>query len=176
MARKPSRPRRRRFNLRRVRVQQALGPGALAAGDVTVGPLTAVTTDPLRVVSVKFQYAMTSVKALTDDGFEFGLAHSDYSAAEIEECLENQAAIDLGDKIAQEQANRLVRSIGIITGSVVTVNAGITFNDGIPVHTKLNWRLSSGDSLNLWIRNATDTVWTTGSQLVSNGDMWVKDV
>ncbi len=169
------RGRRRAFNLRRVRVQQSLAPGALATGDVTVGPLTAAITDPLRIVSVNFTYAITDVKAVPDDGFEFGLAHSDYTAAEIEECLENQSAIDLGDKIAQEQANRLVRHIGIMTGQTA-VNAGYTFNDGRPVKTKLNWRMSSGDTLNLWIRNASDTVWTTGSNLVSNGDMWIKDL
>ncbi len=172
--RKTSRRRRRSFNLRKVRVAETIGITALAAGDVITGFLTNASTDPFRLVSVDLNYSVVNLGAAIDDGQEFGLAHSDYTAAEVEECLESQASIDLGDKVAQEQANRLVRSIGRATGSGVT-GGGRAFNDGKPMKTKLNWLLSTGDQLNVWIRNGSGIVYTTGAAMSVQGHVWVKD-
>ncbi len=176
MAKRHGRARRRRaFNLRRVRVATGFAIGALAAVDVISGAITASTTDPLRVMSVDLTYNWSDVGAAIDDGMEFGLSHSDYTSAEIEECLEQSGSIDLGSKIAQEQANRLVRSVGVMSGNI-TAGGGLTFNEGRRKKVKLNWRLSSGDTLNLWARNGSGAVWTTGSAIVVQGDLWVKDV
>ncbi len=165
---------RRRFNLRKVRIAAAVTVGALASLDVVQGVIHPTPTNPLRVVSTKFAYSWADIGAAIDDGFEFGLAHSDYSAAEIEECLEASASIDQGDKVAQEQANRLVRSIGIMPASGIT-DSGRTFNNGNPVHTKLNWKLGIGDTLTGWVRNGSGNVYTIGSTLLVQGDMWIKD-
>ncbi len=174
MAKKPYR-RRRKFNLRKVRVASATDISALASLDVVVSIMTSVVSEQLRIVTVDCSYAWSG-KAAIDDGAEFGLAHSDYSAAEIEECLEASTSIDLGNKTAQEQANRLVRSIGIITGPAVSgASGGASYNDGESVKTKLNWLLSTGDSLNLWVRNGSDTVYSAGGDLLSSGVIWVKD-
>ncbi len=175
MAKNHGRGRRRRpFNLRKVRVAAGFGTGALAALDVSVAAITTAATDPYRLMSVDLTYKIVDLGAATDDGQEFGLAHSDYSDTEIEQCLESQGSIDLGDKIAQEQANRLVRSIGQMTGSPVA-GGGLDFNDGRPKKTKLNWLMSTGDTLNLWIRNGSGAAWTTGSAIVTQGNMWIKD-
>ncbi len=170
--RKPSR--RRGFNLRRVRIASAVTVGALAAGDVVSGTIIASATDPVRIMSVNYVYAISDIGAGVDDGQEFGLAHSDYTDTEIEECLEAAASFDLGNKVAQEQANRLVRSIGIMTGSPGN-DFGMSFNDGKPMKTKLNWLISSGDNLRLWVRNGSANVYTTGARLIVQGDTWVKD-
>ncbi len=161
---------------RKVRLAASIAAGALTAGDVTFNALTAVATDSYRLLSVKNSYSWTDIQAVIDDGLEFGLAHSDYSAAEIEECLESQASIDLGDKVAQEQANWLVRSLGRISSNGVAAGGGsIPFNEGRPLKTKLNWKMSTGDSLSLWIRNGSGVVWTTGSEVSVIGDFWVID-
>ncbi len=173
MARKGRR--RRTFNLRRVRIAGGTSAGALASGDVIVAAITAVVTDPIRVITADLSHQIIDLGAVADDGYEFGYAHSDYTAAEIEECLEQSGTIDLGSKIAQEQGNRLVRTVGVISPQPV-VSAGGQFNDGKTMKTKLNWRLSSGDTLNLWIRNSSQTAWTTGSVLTANGNLWIKDV
>ncbi len=165
---------RRSFNLRRVRVATGIAAGALAPLDVAVSNLTNVGTDPYRIMSVDFSYALSDLGAASDDGQEFGLAHSDYTAAEIEECIEQASSIDLGNKIAQEHAHRLVRVIGQMGGAHVA-GGGLDFNDGRRVKTKLNWRMSTGDSLNLWIRNSSGSVWTTGAFIDVVGDMWIKD-
>ncbi len=163
----------RNYRLRRVRMAAAIGAGALASVDVQSGVLGDPTEDKLRVISVEFAYAWGG-KQPADDGCQFGLAHSDYSAAEIEECLEAQGAIDLGDKLAQEQSNRLVREIGIMSGGD-SAAGGIMFNDGRPVKTRLNWLLAAGDQLQLWIRNSSAVIWTTGSTVSVTGNLWVKD-
>ncbi len=170
----PKRRARRSFNLREVRVATSLSIGALAAGDVIVGAITAAATDPIRIVSSKLTWAVTDIAAATDDGQEVGYCHSDYSSAEVEECLEQSGSIDLGSKIAQEQANRLVRTVGRMPG-IAALNASLTLEEGSPIKTKLNWRLSSGDTLNLWIRNSSNAVWTTGSGITVQGSLWVKD-
>ncbi len=160
--------------MRKVRLAAGVAATALATGDVVSGALTSAVTTLTRVISVNLAYAWEDVQAAIDDGCEFGLAHSDYSAAEIEECLEAQASMDIGDKIAQEQADRLVRSIGkmpsIPSGAA---GSGVVFNDGRKMKTRLNWLLSIGDTLNLWIRNGSGVVWTIGSTVGAQGEIYV---
>ncbi len=162
----------RRFNLRKVRIAASTAVGALAAGDVISGAMTAVSANKYRVTSIKASYAIAD-KAVIDDTQQFGIAHSDYTAAEIEECLEATASIDVGDKIAQERANRLVREIGTMVDYGESTDGG--FNDGRPVKTKLNWTIGIGDTLVLYVRNGSGTVYTTGSTIVAKGELWVSD-
>ncbi len=119
-------------------------------------------------MSLKASYTLTEVTS-GDDGQAFGIAHGDYTAAEIEECLETQAAIDAGDKVAQEQASRLVRQIGVM----VFNGASSSFNDGKPVKVKLNWDMGIGEALVVWVRNSTGTIYTAGSFIQVNGEIWV---
>ncbi len=172
--RKPYRRSRRKFNLRRVRVATSITIGALAAKDVTSTALTGAAGNSMRVISVDFIYGLSDLGATSDDGQEFGLAHSDYTSAEIEEALEIAGSIDPGDKIAQEKANRLVRTIGNFVGAPGT-GAGLNFNDGKPHKTRLNWLLTPGDTLQLWIRNSSGSVYTTGATVDVMGSMWMKD-
>ncbi len=167
--------RRRSFNLRKVRVASSLSVGALASLDLISADLTAAVSDPIRVVSVDCSYSIVDLAAFIDDGQEFGLAHSDYSDTEIEECIEAFASIDLGNKVAQEQANRLVRTVGFFQGGGASTDSSMSFNNGMPYKVKLNWRLSTGDSIRIWVRNGSDTVYTTGTGLLVVGNAWVKD-
>ena len=113
---------------------------------------------------------------LGDGPVTVGYAHSDYSVTEIKECLEAFAAIDQGDKIARERANRLVRTVGTLGAGVV---AGATsydvLNDGKPVSTKLNWLINIGDSVVLFAFNESTGALTTGSFINAQGDIWIKD-
>lgn len=169
------RSRGRKFNLRRVRIHSKSACGALAALDVATNVVTNAASDIYRLVSIDCAYSWSEIEATIDDGCTFGVAHSDYTAAEIEECLESFASMDLGDKVAQEQSNRLVREIGIISGPHSVVGGGVSFNDGRRVKTRLNWKMVTGDQLGLWIRNASNVIWTTGSSVTIDGDLWLKD-
>ncbi len=161
---------------RRVRIASNVACTALATLDVTAGPITGAAADPYRLLSIKNTYAWGDIAAAIDDGLEFGVAHSDYTEAEIEECLESQGSMDLGDKVQQEHSNRLVRSLGrISSASAIVGGAAQPFNGGRPLKTKLNWLMSTGDTLNLWVRNGSGTVWTVGSGLFVQGDLWLVD-
>ncbi len=169
MAKKGSRS--RRFTLRKVRLAATLPVGALASLDVgATQALHAVATEKFRVTSIDATYNWDDLTG-GDTGLTFGVAHSDYTAAEIEECIEASGSIDRGNKIAQEQANRLVREIGTFE----TDGTQGLFNDGKPVKTKLNWVMITGQTLNLWFRNGSGTIYTTGSDILVNGKMWVQD-
>ncbi len=172
MAKKSS----RRFNLRKVRIAASTAIGALAASAVISGAMTAASANKYRVTSVKASYSISDLGAGIDDVQQFGIAHSDYTAAEIEECIEATGSVDIGDKIAQERANRLVREIGTMeSGSSPPTGGALSFNDGRPVKTKLNWVIGIGDTLVLYVRNGSGTVYTTGSNIVAKGEMWVSD-
>ncbi len=165
----------RNYRLRKVRINAQLALGALAAGTVIQGTLTNAATDPLRFISIDGTWSILDLGAAIDDGFTFGVAHSDYSAVEIEECLESFASMDLGDKVAQERQGRLVREIGTISVAGAVAGAGATFNDGKPMKTRLNWLMSTADQLGVWVRNASGVVWTTGARIAFAGNLWVKD-
>ncbi len=174
MARKRS-SRRRKFNLRKVQIADESTISALAAKDVETFALSGAATNTLRVVSANLMYTWGAL-AVNDGGCEFGLAHSDYSAAEIEECLEVQTSMDIGNKVSQEQADRLVRRVGTFPS---TPNAATTgeqvANEGRPIKTRLNWLLAIGQTLNIWVRNSSGTIWTVNSLLNASGELWVKD-
>ncbi len=166
----------RNYRLRKVRIATSIAIGALAGADVVAVAMTAAGTGTYRVISLRLAWSIVNHAAPADGAYEFGVAHSDYSAAEIEECLEASASIDPGDKIANEQANRLVRSIGTISSSSAgTASGELNWNDGRPMKTRLNWLMTIGDTLTAWVRNGSGTIYTTGSSLGFVGEMWVKD-
>ncbi len=179
MARRPSKRYsrgRRRRTPRRIRVAAGVSTTALPTLDVVAGAITQVATETYRLLSVRFAYTWEDIAAIIDDGLEFGLAHSDYSAAEIEECLESQASIDRGNKTAQEQSDRWVRSIGRISNyGNVAEGGSAPFNGGRKLKTRLNWAMTTGDTLNLWIRNGSGTVWTVGGSVQAIGEMYIYD-
>ncbi len=91
----------------------------------------------------------------------FGVAHSDYSDAEIEAVIENAGSWDTGDKVQQEIAKRLVRQIGVFASSGLDAVHDQVVNDGKPIKTKLNWMLQTGDTLKMWVFNRSGSALAT---------------
>ncbi len=120
--------------------------GTLAADDLTLTVLTEVFTEERRILSVDASWGMEDLTA-GDGPISVGVAHSDYTDAEIEECLEAAGAWDEGNKVAQEQAKRLVRDVGLLTEEETALN------EGQSIKTRLNWRMATGDTLAFWLRN-----------------------
>lgn len=163
------RSKKRRYSLRRVRISPELLLSTLATDNVLSVAVTAVAVNAYRAMSIKAAYSL----ALLADGegpITVVIAHSDYDNTEIGECLASQASIDRGNKIANEQANRLVRVIGSFTETGES-----SLNDGKPIKTRLNWYIGTGDSLQLFYKNEGNGTLTTGAFGSMVGEMWVKD-
>ncbi len=168
MAKKGRGRRSRRFNLRRVRATPELNLSTLTTDTaITVG-VTAAAADTYRAMIAKMVWNLQGLTA-GEGPLTVGYVHSDYTVAEIKECLEATSAIDQGDKVAQEAANRLVR----IVGSVDAEDSRL--NDGKPISTKLNWKISIGKFVNIFAFNESTATLTTGSSLKVSGDLWVRD-
>ncbi len=164
-----ARRRRRRFNLRRVRLTPELNLSTLAFDTALTNAIQGGTsTAAMRIVTILATWQVTGMTA-GEGPLTVGYAHPDYSVAEIKECLEAAAAIDLGDKVAQERANRLVRLIGTIDSEENRLN------DGLPVKTKLNWPMPAGDTPNIFVFNESTSPLTTGASVKVAGNMWIKD-
>jgi len=161
-------PKRRRFNLRRVRTTPAIALSTLAAGVVVAGGTTGVAPNSYRAVSSEQVWAIENLN--TGEGpLVVGYAHSDYTVTEIKEAIDASASIDPGLKIERERANRLVRIVGVITSDVDRLN------DGRPLKTRLNWLITPGDEVNIFALNDSGATLTTGAVLHITGNMWVKD-
>ncbi len=106
-----------------------------------------------RITSVVASWSVRSFTPADDDGpILVGLAHSDYTDAEIEAVIENSGGWNIGDKIQQEIAKRLVRIVGTFEAANAALGAAV-LKDGRQFKTKLNWKLVTGQTLKLWAYN-----------------------
>ncbi len=99
-----------------------------------------------------------------------GVAHVDYTDAEIEEWIENQGSWGTSDLVGQEIARRKIREVGQFSGET----ADEVLNDGKPVHTKLRFMLNAGSTLKYWAYNRSGAVLTTGSSVFIEGTVWAR--
>ncbi len=132
-----------------------MGLGTLAANTATLGPTNTVT-ESTRCTSIKNVYSYSGYTTAVDQGpIMVGVAHSDYSLAEIEAWIEQTTSWAAGDLIAKEISQRKIRKIGIfpIGGSAGSVGTANVLNDGRPIRTKLNWMLHTGQGLNFFSYN-----------------------
>ncbi len=107
----------------------------------------------------------------------FGVAHSDYSDAEIEAVIENAGSWAEGNKVSQEISKRLVRVIGTFAATLGSGAQDLNFADGKTVKTKLNWILTTGDTLKMWAYNVSgNPLATTDPALRANGhaNLWAR--
>lgn len=158
------------MNLRKVTVTPALTLGTLAGATVQTGAVTGSADGAYRAISMEMTWSALGVAAQTGGPVRVGYAHSDYSVTEIKEALEASNAISVGDKIVNEQANRLVRTVGTLLTSVENTE----LNDGKPIKTRLNWLIPIGKAVNIFAYN-DGSVMVTGASVKANGSMWVKD-
>lgn len=105
------------------------------------------------VSSIVATYSLANLTKAADVGpFEIGVAHSDYDTGEILEYLQSAGTWDEGNKISQEIGRRKIRRIGVFDSPDSATDIAV-LNDGKPIKTKLNWILTQGQSLDLWVMN-----------------------
>ncbi len=137
-------------------IDHTLSLGTLAATTLVGSVLTDTMVESGRISSLVATWALKELTEAAGDGpITVGLAHSDYTDAEVEETVELTNSWDPGNMITRERANRKVRIIGTFRsapGGGGGVGTAI-LNDGRPIKTKLNWGLTTGDTLRIWAYN-----------------------
>jgi len=134
-------------------IQEDLDLGTLAAQTPVSALFDETVQERTLVSSIDVLWSMTDWTITTDAGpIIVGVAHSDYTDAEIEAYIENTGSWDEGDKVqSREIAKRLIRHVGVF--DVAITNEISTLNDGKPIKTKLNWILTQGQTLRVWAYN-----------------------
>ena len=152
-------------------VDEELALTSLASKDVVGALFDETVNERTRVTSIVANYALGNLTPGAGIGpVIFGVAHGDYSDAEVEEWLEMTGQWNEGDLVAtREVGRRLIRQIGVFeTPDEVTDQ--VTVNDGKPVKTRLNWILLQGQTLRLWAFNSgSNPIATTSPSLTANG-------
>ncbi len=158
-------------------IDESIDLGTLAANTLVAGDNSQVTTERTLVSSIKCTWAIDGMVA-GQGPIVFGVAHSDYTDAEIEAVIENTGSWNAGDKVqSREIAKRLVRQIGIIVGVANSGTVDSRWNQGRPMKTKLNWVLNTGQTIQYWAYNASDAALSTAvPDLLVNGhaNLWLK--
>ncbi len=176
MAKKSPKRRRRMGRYLRGKIEEDNDLGALAAKDVTIFS-TELVTENTWLSSIRSTWSLKDLAVVTDDGpVIVGVAHTDYSAAEIEAFLESTGTWDVGNLITQELAKRKIRIVGTFELGLAAgeTQHTATLNDGRPIHTKCGWMLNTGQGLTVWIYNAGASALTAGSALHNYGhaNLW----
>ena len=160
------------------KVHEQIDLGALAALDLISQLFTQTVNERTRVSSIVASWALSDWTALVDDGpIMVGIAHGDYSDAEIEAFIENAQSWNEGDLVGQEVAKRKIRTIGIFRTEDATASAPAavaTLNEGRPIKTKLNWVLNQQQTLRFWAYNLGTSVLTAGAHVNCEGhaNLW----
>ncbi len=155
--------------MRRVRYSKAGTVGALATKTLKGIELLPAADSKYRIMSLEYNAGWTEIVATIDGNLLFGVAHGDYTDAEIEEAIESTLSINQGNQIAREQANRLVRILGSIRGQPANANGDDIFNFGEQKKVKLNWEIPIGKKLNMWVYNDSGVIWSDGSNFNMTG-------
>ncbi len=160
---------RRRYSLRRVRTTGGITLGTLANVTVVTSAILGAADGAYRLMSLSQSWALKNL-TVGEGPVTVGYAHGDYTVTEIKEAIEAGASISIGNKIANEQANRLVRIIGSFSGEAEEV-----LNDGKPMKIRLNWAIPIGTTVNIFAYNDSGAALTTGGIIEVTGPVWVKD-
>ncbi len=159
-------------------VDENLSLGTLASLTLVSANFDESVVERTLISSLVATYAMTDFTSGVQDGpIIVGVAHSDYTDAEIEEVLENTGSWNEGDIVqTREVGKRLIRRIGVfVPGGNHQPTDTVALNDGKPVKTKLNWILTTGDTLVVWCYNAGGSALAGTSpqvQVTGHANLW----
>ncbi len=132
-------------------IDQDLGLATLAAKTL-VSSATNTVSEKRRVSSIKCTHTLSDFTVAANTGpIMVGVAHSDYTDAEIEAWVERSGSWSMSDLVADEVRQRKIRRIGIFR--IPPTAAGAVLNDGKPIRTKLNWTMITSQGLKFWAYN-----------------------
>ncbi len=169
MARKPRRRRRWTANMQNVNLFHVQALGTVQSSTLVTTAMLAAGDNEYRLLSLNGYWSIRGATA-GEGPIICGVAHSDYSIAEIEEFLENETQLTRGDVIAtREIGKRLVRRIGQFS----VIGTDEVLNDGLPVKVRLNWPMSEDSVPAIWAYNFSGAQLTTGAVVSFTGKMTI---
>ncbi len=136
-------------------LNEQLSLGTLAGKTLSSAVSAGVLLEKAWLSSVKATWAVSEWTPSAEDGpILCGVAHSDYTSAEIEAWIENEAGSwSESDMVQQEIARRRIRRVGVFQTLVSGSSHAWTMNDGRPIHTKCGWQLRTGQGVRMWVYN-----------------------
>ncbi len=149
--------------------------GTLGAESLISQAVPDVLVEQAYCTSIKASYTMQNYTKQANDGpILIGVAHGDYTSAEIEQWVENLASWDQSDLLSQEIARRKIRMIGQFDASE-TINFTARLRNGMQFTTKCGWQLSTGETLRFWAYNQGSSALATSDPVVhvsGHANLW----
>ncbi len=152
MAKKRGRKRFTRYL--RGNIDQSFDLTTLAAADVVRSINNDTVNERTWLSSVVIGWSMKDLTITPDAGpIMVGVAHSDYTDAEVEAWIEETiGSWDEGALADQEVARRKIRRVGIFEAAGQALATQV-LNDGKPIRTKCGWMLLQGQTVSYWAYN-----------------------
>ncbi len=149
--------------------------GTLAASTGVVSANVDAVTERTWVSSLHATWTMSGFTVGDNIGpIEVGVAHGDYSLAEIEAWIEQNTGWAETDLVSREVANRKIRRVGVFEAPEGGgLGASVLFDRVIT--TKLGWILTQGQTIQYWAYNmGTGAVATTDPNVHVRGhaNLW----
>ncbi len=151
-----------------INVSESLPLSTLASNTVLASNSDAFGREAF-VVSTDLYWSIRGLTA-TEGPIVVGVAHNDYSVAEIQEALSVTGMEDPGDQIAKEQGRRLVRRSGQFSG----VAANEALNDGKLIRTRLRFMVQELFGLSFFAWNISGATLTTGATIEIHGKVFLR--
>ncbi len=159
-------------------IDNRLTMSALAANTLVGANITQVTIDTCRISSIRCTYSLSNFTPAQNIGpITVGVAHSDYTDAEVEGWLESAGSWDRGNTTAREVRSRMCRILGTFRVEPGSTNATVhVLNHGRPIKTKLNWLLTEGQTVKFWAFNGGSSAVTTSVpnfEALGDANLWI---
>ncbi len=159
-------------------LDEELNLGTLASKALVAQAVTGVVNEQAWISSINASWALSDFSNNAGDGpIMVGIAHSDYSAAEIEAWIENANSWNQASLVDQEIAKRKIRMVGIFRAGELGTVGGSRLENGRQMRTKCNWLLSTGQTIDIWAYNMGGSpLDTTDPQVsvVGHANIWPK--
>ncbi len=143
-------------------------PSTLTSGTVIKSPLIENLAEDFFAISADLTWTIRD-GTVNEGPLQIGLAHGDYTVAEIKEWLD----VDLSNPanlIAREQGGRKCRRTGFFQQGLGA--AGEVLNDGKMIRTRLKFLMNDGVSLDFWVHNQSGASLSGGATVIVSGTVY----
>ncbi len=148
--------------------------GTLAGNTLVRATVTDNVEDTTWLSSVRLNWSWDNVTDTSGGPLMVGISHSAYSAAELEQWIENAGSWQRGSLVNQEIAKRKIRQVGVLLPPA-TADEHAELNDGKPINTKCGWMLDEDQSLTIWAYNLGSASFATTTPNLSvqgHANLW----